>query len=57
MVRVVPTKFHPNRIKISKVFFRGGFWVGGVVSGWVGWGGLNVTQVTLHTNILLLNLN
>ena len=28
---VVPTKFHPNRIKIAKVCFWGGFWVGEVV--------------------------
>ena len=30
VVGLVPTKFHPNRIKIAKVCFWGGFWVGGV---------------------------
>ena len=32
VVGVVPTKFHPNRIKIAKVCFLGGFWVG-----WLEW--------------------
>ena len=31
VVGVVPTKYHPNQIKIAKVCFWGGFWVGGVV--------------------------
>ena len=30
VVGVVPTKIHPNQIKIAKVCFWGGFWVGGV---------------------------
>ena len=29
-VGVVPIKCHPNRIKIAKVCFWGGFWVVGV---------------------------
>ena len=33
VVGAVPTKFHPNLIKIAKVCFWGGFWVGGVVGG------------------------
>ena len=30
----LPTTFHPNRTKIAKVCFWGGFWMGRVV--WVG---------------------
>ena len=30
VVGVDPTKFHSNWIKIAKVCFWGGFWVGGV---------------------------
>ena len=45
MVRVVPTKFHPNWLKIVKICF------------WGGWGRLNIPPDLLHTNLLLLNIN
>ena len=44
------TKFHPNRTKISKVCYWGGFGVGG-------WGGQNVPPAIPYADILLLTLN
>ena len=29
----LPNKFHPNQTKIAKVFYWGGFWMGGLL-GW-----------------------
>ena len=52
----LPTKFHPNRTKIAKVCYWGGFGVGG-------WGGRNVPLAARgplaipYADILLLPLN
>ena len=45
----LPTKFYPNRTKIAKVCFWGGFGV-------AGWGRLNVPPAIPFADILLLTL-